>query len=76
MKSYPTSRRYLNIILLNELKNSIQEDNVQGIIEKEPILDLQDSALINHESKEQFLTHKSYKMIQCNALNVKNLTIE
>ena len=57
--SYLERSRYLNIILLNELKNSIQEDNVQGIIEKEPILDLQDSALINHESKEQFLTHKN-----------------
>ena len=51
--SYLERSRYLNAILLNELKVSLEEGTVLEITENEPILDFQESAIINHKSNEQ-----------------------
>ena len=51
--SYLNRSRYLNTILLDKLEVSLKEGTVLKITENEPILDSQESAIINHESNEQ-----------------------
>ena len=58
--SFLERSRYLNTILLNELKISIEEQNVEDNMITEPIMDSQDFVSIDHESKEQFDTNNYF----------------